>query len=305
MKDAEEAEPRRRRVNRGRRRLLFGVGASATAAAFGAAARLPEFILYRQRLFFSISAPGENVALTPFDQRTRDGLRLRSWFNPAERGKPTIVYFAGRDGDLLRKPLHLYRLAEEGYGMLLVGYRGYGGNPGYPSERTMFLDAASLLRQAQEAGLAPGGYILYGYSMGSAIAANAAVQVRPMALILEAPISRFIEAVRQQAAYVPSWLVRTRFDNRARIAELDLPVLLLAGGRDTVTPPGFARSLAAVNQRHATVRVIDDANHFSIVRLGGGDAVRDFIEEVTKHALEGEDRAPMQDVRSHDEPRRS
>ena len=303
MKDSEDAEPRGRLPNRARRYFLLAVAGSATAALLGAATRLPEFILFRQRLFFSISAPGENVTLYPFDQETHDGLTLRSWYNPAENGKPTIVYFAGRDGDLLRKPAHLYRLAEEGYGLLLVGYRGYGGNPGYPSERNMFLDASSLLAQAQDKGIAPNGYVIYGYSMGTAIAANAAAQVRPRGLILEAPISRFIEAVRQQAAFVPSWLVRTRFDNRSRLAELDMPVLLLAGGRDAVTPPGFARSLASVNQRHATVRIFDDANHFSIIRLGGGDAVRDFVDQLLD---EEEENVPqMQDVRSEQEPDRS
>lgn len=286
-----------------KRTLLAALGGTLVLAAVSIAALIPEHILYRQRLLFSIFDLGDNITLRPFDHRTHDMLTLRSWYSAPKEDKPTIVYFAGRDGDLIRKPAHLFALAEEGYGLLLAGYRGYGGNPGYPSERTMFLDASALLFQAQEAGLAPNGYILYGYSMGSAIASNAAAQVRPRGLILEAPISRFIEAVRQQASHVPAWLVRTRFDNRARIAELSAPVLLLAGGRDAVTPPLFARTLAAANPRFATVTLIEEANHVNIIRLGGRDAVRRFVESiVTTPPLESDD--GFEDVRLHGDPSR-
>lgn len=279
--------------------LLAAAAATVALSAVGAAALIPEHILFRQRLLFSIFDLGKNVTLRPFDHRTHDQLTLRSWYNPPEADHPTIVYFAGRDGDLIRKPAHLFTLAEEGYGLLLVGYRGYGGNPGIPSERTMFLDAAALLWQAQEKGLAPNGYILYGYSMGSAIASSAAAQVRPRALILEAPISRFIEAVRQQAAHVPAWLVRTQFDNKSRIAELDMPILLLAGGRDTVTPPLFALALASVNESFAKVRVIEDANHVNIIRLGGGQVVRDFVKALEEVVPEEPE---TQEVRQGDVP---
>jgi pimeloyl-ACP methyl ester carboxylesterase len=269
-----------------RRRNLLAAGAAGLISALGLAALIPEHILFRQRLLFSILDLGSNVSLKPFDHHTHDGLTLRSWFKLPADSKPTIVYFAGRDGDLVRKPAHLFALAQEGYGLLLAGYRGYGGNPGWPSERTMFLDAAALLGQAELSGLTPNGYISYGYSMGSAIACSAAVQVRPRALILEAPISRFIEAVRQHAAHVPAWLVRTQFDNKARVADLSVPILLIAGGRDAVTPPVFALSLAAANEPFSTVRIVEEANHVNIIRLGGGTIVREFLETLMEQATD-------------------
>lgn len=271
-----------------RARISLIVATLIAMTGLGVLALSPEYILFRDRLVFSIFDMGSEFVLQPFDYRTHDGLTLRSWYNPPEEERPTIVYFAGRDGDLIRKPAHLLRLAEEGYGLILAGYRGYGGNPGRPSERSMFFDAASLLSQAQHAGLAPNGYILYGYSMGTGIASNAAVQVRPLGLILEAPLSTFGDAVRQQVGRFPNWLVRTHFNNLARIAELDVPVLILAGGRDTVTPPSFALALAAAREATINLHVYDDANHFSIIRLGGREAVYEFLEELEDSSEETE-----------------
>jgi len=242
---------------------------------------VPEHILFRQRLLFPVLEMDPERPLQAFDHRTHDGLTLRSWYKPPEPGRPVIVYFPGRDGNILFKPWHLFELAEKGYGLLLAGYRGYGGNPGRPREFSMHLDAVSLVSQAGDAGLMTGGYVLYGYSMGSAFAANAASGLTPMGLILEAPISRFIDAVRQQARFVPGWMVRTRFDNVSRLAELSLPILLLAGGRDHVTPVSFATLLAEVSQPHATLHVMEDANHFTIIRRGGKAIVESFLDRLT------------------------
>ena len=261
-----------------RSRIPFLIASLMGALGLGVLTVGPEYILFRDRLVFSIFDLGTEFVLQPFDQRTHDGLTLRSWYKPPQDDKVTIVYFAGRDGDVIRKPAHLMSLAERGYGLILVGYRGYGGNPGWPNEHGMFLDAAALLAQAEDAGLAPNGYVLYGYSMGTAIATNAAVQIRPRGLILEAPISTFRAAVLQQVGSFPTWLVRTHFDNLARMEELDVPTLLLAGGRDAVTPPSFAMALAAARKNRISLKIIEEANHFSIIRLGGREAVLDFFD---------------------------
>ncbi|MCV0396790.1 MAG: alpha/beta hydrolase [Rhizobiaceae bacterium] len=264
------------------------------AGAVALLAIVPEYILYRQRLAFSIlELGGGDITLTAFDQHTADGLVLRSWYVAPEEDRPTIVYFAGRDGDIVRKPAHLMRLTEQGYGLLLAGYRGYGGNPGSPTERALYRDAGALLAQADDAGLAPNGYIIYGYSMGSSVASDVAVHVEPRAVILEAPISTFGAAVRQQVYGFPLWLVRTEFDNLARVSELDVPLLILAGGADTVTPPSFALALAAARKNKVTLEIIEDATHLSIIRLGGGEIVRDFIADLDE-ALEPEEAPPLE-----------
>ena len=254
----------------------------------GALLLLPERILFSYREHFSILELDRDRPLRPFDHRTVDGLALRSWYVAPRDGLPTIVYFAGRDGDIIHRPAHLVDAVDHGHGLLLVGYRGYGGNPGVPQETRMHRDMLSLLDQAAQAGITANGTILYGYSMGSAFAAHAAANSRPLGVVLEAPISTFLAAVRLQAGLVPGFLVRTRFDNLARMREIRAPVLLLAGEEDPVTPPSFAFALARNNPAFADVEVVAGANHFNIMRLGGQRHVDDFLETIARRQADKE-----------------
>lgn len=254
-------------------------------AVLAALTFIPDHILFRQRLAFSILEMSSAREMIALDQRTHDGLTLRSWYVAPQEGRPVIVYFAGRDGDILRKPAHLVERVEDGFGLVLVGYRGYGGNPGLPREIDMHRDIQGLVSRLRSDNLAGSGLIFYGYSMGSAFAANAAAQVDPLAVILEAPLSNFLAAVRQQAGYVPGFLVRTRLDNLSRIPQIRAPILLLAGGRDAVTPPSFAHALAAANPTFASVETFPEANHFSIVRHGGREAIGAFLQAIENRTM--------------------
>jgi uncharacterized protein len=271
-----------RRIAGRRRRRVIGAAAALTVlvTVAGVLMLVPERILFGYRLHFSILELDRDRPLLPFDHWTADGLRLRSWHVPPQGGRPTIVYFAGRDGDIIHKPAHLVAAAEEGFGLLLAGYRGFGGNPGIPSEAPMHRDVIALLHQAERDGVTPNGTILYGYSMGSAFAASAAAHTAPLGVILEAPLSTFLAAVRLQAGPVPRFLVRTRFDNLARLPEIASPILLLAGDRDPITPPSFALALADANPGLTRVEIVPEANHFNIIRLGGYRAVEDFLKEI-------------------------
>jgi uncharacterized protein len=147
----------------GRKRMIWaGAFAALLAAGVAILTLVPERILFGYRLHFSILELDRDRPLYPFDYRTADGLILRSWYVAPRDGRPTIVYFAGRDGDIIHKPAHLVGVVEAGYGLLLVGYRGYGGNPGFPQEVRMHRDMLAMLHKAGEAGITPHGTILYG-----------------------------------------------------------------------------------------------------------------------------------------------
>jgi alpha-beta hydrolase superfamily lysophospholipase len=264
--------------------LAAAIGGLAIAAVLMLAV-VPDHVLFRDRMAFSILEFGAEREMLPLDQVTHDGLTVRSWYVAPQKNRPVIVYFAGRDGDIVRKPAHLVERVADGFGLVLVGYRGFGGNPGIPREIDMHRDILALLARLQDDGLSGSGMILYGYSMGSGFAANAASLTDPLAVILEAPISNFLAAVRQQAGPVPSFLVRTRLDNLARIPEIRAPILLLAGGQDAVTPPSFARALAAANPTFADVEIFPDANHFNIVRLGGREAIGAFLDRIESRTM--------------------
>jgi pimeloyl-ACP methyl ester carboxylesterase len=269
----------------GSRRRRFSVPHRAVAAVTAfllltgiiAVQTVPEFILFGERLVLNLLEIESSVELQPVDFSTHDGLLVRSWYHAPEPGKPVIVYFPGRLGDLIHKPAHLFELAEQGYGLMLAGYRGFGGNPGRPSEIKLYRDAMALLTKLTEEELAPDGIVLYGYSMGTGVASYVATQARPRAVILEAPFTSFPDAVNRQASSIPLWLVRTRFDTRSRIGGIDVPILLLAGQKDTITPPDFAETLASLSKGFSKLQVFPDANHVNMMYHGAHETISGFL----------------------------
>lgn len=238
---------------------------------------LPEIVLFGDRSMFNNLELELDVSFQPLDTTTADGLTMRSWIHAAEAGKPLIVYFPGRLGDITRHPVHLFDLTKQGYGLVLAGYRGFGGNPGYPTEHLLYADADGLMRDLVDRGHAPGGLVLYGYSMGTGIASEVATRVRALALVLEAPFTSFPDAVRQQAWQVPSWMVRTQLDTSSRIAAITMPILLMAGGKDSITPPAFAEKLAGLSSKFSKVHVFPNANHVNLMRHGGRETLSSFL----------------------------
>lgn len=252
--------------------IMLLVAAWATAAH-----TVPEYVLFRDRLALDILKFDSKLKLEPIELTAADGLKLRSYYFAPQPGKPLIVYFPDRLGDIIYKPRHLTAIAEEGYGLLLTGYRGYGGNPGLPSEAMLYADASAMMERIAADELAPDGVIIYGYSMGTGVASYVAARAETLGLVLEAPFTTFGDAVRQQFSQVPEWLVRTKFDTRSRIDKVDAPILILAGGKDQITPARFAEHLAAMNSDHASLVVVPDGNHLNLIRKGGAAAVQGFL----------------------------
>jgi uncharacterized protein len=249
-----------------------------SASGFVAGLTVPELYLYADRFRVSVMALADRDGFQPLDLKTHDGLTLRNWYRAPEPGMPVIVYFPDRMGDFARKPSHLFSLGEEGYGLLLASYRGYGGNPGQPGETDFYRDARSLLALADDSVLAPDGYVIYGYSMGTGIASYAAAAFRPLGVILEAPFTSFGDVVRYQASPLPIWQVRSQFDTRSRIGLIEAPILILAGEMDRVTPAVFAKQLAALNEGFSTLHVFPGANHLNIIRHGAGQTIAGFLD---------------------------
>lgn len=182
---------------------------------------------------------------------TADGLRLLAWYAPAQPGRPTFLYLHGNGGHIAYRADRARKLTGAGYGLLLAGYRGYGGNPGSPSEDGFHADAEAALAWLADRNVPVGRIVLYGESLGSAVAvrlaAETAVRAAPVAaLVLEAPFTSIADVAQHHYPYVPARaLVKDRFDAASRIAGVGTPVLIMHGERDRVVPVGFGRALFA------------------------------------------------------------
>ena len=211
---------------------------------------------------------------------TADGLRLAGWFVPAPpggpadrvgRARPAVLVCNGNGGDRsMRAPLAA-ALARMGLAVLLFDYRGYGGNPGHPTEEGLAADArAALGYLAGRPEVDPERVIYFGESLGAAVALRLATERPPAALVLRSPFASLAEVGRRHYPVLPvSLLLRDRYDSAALAGRLDAPLLVVAGGRDQIVPAGHSRRLFDAAPQPKRLVVLDGADHNDDELLAG------------------------------------
>ncbi|CEK12104.1 alpha/beta hydrolase [Legionella hackeliae] len=167
--------------------------------------------------------------------QTKDGIHLMSWYKPPIPGKPTILYLHGNAGHIgYRMPLVRQFLAA-GLGVLLLEYRGYGGNPGHPSEQGLYRDGEAGFNFLQQQGVPAQQTILYGESLGTGVATYLSTQFSVCAVILQSPYTSMTNVARYHYpwVFIAPW---DKYDSLSRISQVKSPLLILQGENDTIVP---------------------------------------------------------------------
>jgi fermentation-respiration switch protein FrsA (DUF1100 family) len=215
----------------------------------------------------SVLAGAEDVTF-----ETADGLRLGGWFVPGAGGRgPAVLVCNGNGGNRAMRAALAAALARMGLAVLLFDYRGYGGNPGSPTEEGLAADArAAAGYLAARPEVDPDRLVYFGESLGAAVALRLATERPPAALVLRSPFASLAEVGRVHYPMLPvSWLLRDRFDAAALAGRLDAPLLVVAGGRDGIVPVGHSRRLYAAAPQPKRLVVLDGADHNDLELLAG------------------------------------
>lgn len=214
--------------------------------------------------------------------KTQDGLLLHGWYAPAQTDKKTIVYFQGNASTWQWHAADFTPLIAKGYGVLLAGYRGYGGNPGSPSEAGLYQDAAAYIDALHRGqNIAYADIILYGESLGTGVAVEMASRHPDIGgIVLEAPYTSMADVASFHYPFVPNMhaMIRNKFDSLYKIGAIRAPKLFLIATLDTVIPARFARTLFEAAGQPKTVREFSSAGHRDIRRMGAMRDVIAFIE---------------------------
>lgn len=222
-------------------------------------------LLYTQQRRMIFPAPQDypRTALPGFrlvHTKTSDGLRLSAFYRRAAPGKKVILFFHGNGDNMLGAIEATRGPGAAGHGLMLVEYRGYGGNPGSPSEKGFYRDGEAAMQWLGDAGVAPRDVVVIGNSIGSGPATEIALRHDVAALMLVSGFSSLPDVVGEAMPFIPRALVRDRFDNAAKLARVKVPVFLMHGDVDTlVTPANLARLVQA--RRDATVARIAGIGH--------------------------------------------
>jgi fermentation-respiration switch protein FrsA (DUF1100 family) len=247
------------------------------------------WLLQRRLIYFpdrSAPPPASQVLAGAQDVtlHTVDGLALGAWLVPpppatADRHLAVLVAPGNAGNRLTRAPL-AEALAADGLTVLLVDYRGYGGNPGSPSEQGVARDLeAGRSYLIDQAGIPAERLLYYGESLGAAVATALATRHPPAGLILRSPFADLAAAGREHYPFLPvRLLARDRFPVGDLIALVSAPTLIVYGTADTIVPP--AQSLSVAGRAAGPVRVVavEGADHNDTVLVQGPQLIKAVVD---------------------------
>ena len=244
------------------RALMWVVGAVVLAALIAALARQAG-LLDRYFIFF----PEREVLATPGDHGlayedvwidTRDGVRLHGWLVrsavPPGDSNRVVLWLHGNSGNIGHRAAAVASMARGiGAPVLIVDYRGYGRSEGSPAEAGLYRDAeAAFDHIAARPEFAGSSIVVFGRSLGAAVAVELATRRQVEALVLESPFTSVSEMARLRNRFLPSrLLVRARFDTLVKMSAVRAPVLVFHGTDDEIVPVDMGRRVyeAAVGRK--------------------------------------------------------
>ncbi|MFA5101058.1 MAG: alpha/beta hydrolase [Candidatus Omnitrophota bacterium] len=173
-----------------------------------------------------------------------DKVALHGWFVPHRQARCVVLFFHGNAGNISHRVEKLEMLNKLGLSVFIIDYRGYGRSTGRPTETGLYRDAQAAYQYLRFArGTTPKQIIIYGESLGSAVAVELAGKVPCAGLVLEGAFSGFRDMAAIRYPYIPRALVSDSFNSLAKINSVKSPVLFIHAVSDEVVPLGQAVKL--------------------------------------------------------------
>jgi uncharacterized protein len=209
----------------------------------------------------------ENIALT-----TSDGVHINGWFVPGENlvedgqlTRLTVLFFHGNAGNISHRLEKIEIFRDLGVDTFIIDYRGYGLSEGQPNEEGTYRDAQAAYEYlTQQRKLKPSSIVVYGESLGSAIATDLASKVPVGGLVLEEGFTSTANVGQEMFPFIPiRWLVRNKYDTISKLPGMHTPLLVLHSRDDTLI--GF-------NHGQRLFAAANDPKQFVELRGGHNDA---------------------------------
>ncbi|MCH2546721.1 MAG: alpha/beta hydrolase [Alphaproteobacteria bacterium] len=210
----------------------------------------------------------ENVSVLPLI--SEDKTAIEAWHIAASDSHPLIVYYHGNAGHIGDRMAKISHFVAAGFGVLAVSYRGYGNSKGLPSEAGLYSDARTTLNHAiKEFNVPPARILLYGESLGTGIATQMAKEMAdantPVAgLILEAPYTSVARRSQEMYPFLPAYyLAKDKYHTIDKIGDIQCPLMIFHGEKDTVIPVHHGRELFAKASEPKVVHYFESVDHSS------------------------------------------
>lgn len=227
-------------------------------------------------------AGGQDLTL-----RTEDGVTLEAWLLPAEPSTDrdaAVLYAPGNAGNRESRLGIARDLTERGFTVLLLEYRGYGGNPGTPTATGLAHDAVAAVNALVAEGFAPERTLYLGESIGTGVVARLQSTDPPAGVLLRSPFPDFAAVAGEHYPLLPTGLMlRDRFPVLEYVSDSQVPITVLYGSADTIVPPSFSSEVAEnVHNLHEKI-VLESVGHNDPEMFGA--PVGEALERLADHVL--------------------
>jgi len=196
--------------------------------------------------YFEIEQTPQDLGLDYQDIyiKTPDGFILNGWFIPAKDFNYTIIFFHGNAGNISHRLDKILIFHNLGLNTFIFDYRGYGKSKGTPNEKGLYIDAEAVYKYlVNELKIPQNKIILYGESLGTAIAIKLASEEKVKAVILEGAFSRGRDMAKRIYPFLPYFFFRNSFDSLSRVKKIEFPKLFLHSQDDEIVPFSLAKKL--------------------------------------------------------------
>ncbi|MFH1782490.1 MAG: alpha/beta hydrolase [Candidatus Omnitrophota bacterium] len=177
---------------------------------------------------------------------TKDGVRINAWFVPSTGSRFVILFLHGNGGNISNRLDKIAILNEIGCDVFIIDYRGYGRSSSRPSEEGFYIDAESSYDHLiNKKNIPSQKIVLYGESLGGAVAVDLATKREIRAIITEATFSNVKDAARVIYPWLPTYLIAAEFDSLSKIKDINVPKLIMHSRSDDLIP--FSQSIKLYN----------------------------------------------------------
>ena len=240
------------------------------------------FVFQRRILFNKSGYPGlpkdykldntQEIFIT-----TEDNIELLSWYHLGDEKLPLLVYFHGNSFNIGDRAYRIQKYINHNWNILIVSWRGFGGNKGNPTEKNLYVDGDSVINWINKnTSFSNDKIVVYGESLGSGVAVELGRRYKFLSVVLEAPFTSIEDIAKKRYLIFPTRiLVKDKFDNYSKIDQLKCPLLIISGKKDEIVPHAHSIKLfnkAKVNKKSV---FIDEAIHNNLYDF---DIEKDVIE---------------------------
>jgi fermentation-respiration switch protein FrsA (DUF1100 family) len=224
---------------------------------------------------------------------TPDGVRIHGWYCTPQTGaaaggqttplpiEMTLLWFHGNAGNLSHRYGVLRELIKLPAAVFIVDYRGYGRSEGSPSEQGLYMDArAAWNHLTNERQVAASRIVIFGDSLGGAVAIDLAAEVNAGGLIVQSGFTSIADMAAEVMPFVPGFIIRTKMDSLGKIPRVRCPKLFIHSPNDEMVPYRMGRQLFDAAAEPKRFYEVAGASHNEMDTRGGRayfDAIGNFV----------------------------